>query len=84
MLKDGFLYITMIYDNETVISCIREFIEEKRREKGIVNRVRNEAWPLKIWIKYFSILSFTFAIVIPWTIQLLNGFVVGNNEQLAK
>ena len=32
----------MIYDNETVIRCIREFIEKKRREKGIVNRILGE------------------------------------------
>ena len=35
-------------------------------------------------MKYFLILSFIFAIMIPWTIQLLNDYVVGNNEQLAK
>ena len=42
MLKDGFLYTTMIYDNEPVVRCIREFIETKRDEKGIVNRILGE------------------------------------------
>ncbi len=42
MLKDGFLYTAMIYDNEPVVSCIRKFIEAKRKEKGIVNRILGE------------------------------------------
>lgn len=42
MLKDGFLHITMIYDNEPVVNCIREFIEKKREEKTIVNKIIGE------------------------------------------
>lgn len=42
MLKDGFLYATMIYDNEPVVRCIREFIEAKRKETGIVNKILGE------------------------------------------
>ncbi len=42
MLKDGFLYTAMVYDNEPVVSCIRKFIEAKRKEKGIVNRILGE------------------------------------------
>ena len=32
----------MIYDNEPIVKCIREFIEEKREEKGIVNKIIGE------------------------------------------
>ncbi|WP_027422071.1 acyltransferase [Lachnobacterium bovis] len=35
-------------------------------------------------MKYFLILSFIFFFMIPWTIKLLNDYVVGNNEQMAK
>ena len=35
-------------------------------------------------MKYFLILSFIFAFMTPWTIKLLNDYVVGNNEQMAK
>ena len=34
--------------------------------------------------KYFLVLSFIFAVMIPWSIQLLNDFIVENHEQLAK
>ncbi|WP_294757990.1 acyltransferase family protein [uncultured Gemmiger sp.] len=33
--------------------------------------------------KYFLVLSFIFAVMIPWSIQLLNDFIVENHEQLA-
>ena len=35
-------------------------------------------------MKYFLILSFLFAFMIPWSIQLLNDYIVGNHERLAK
>lgn len=42
LLKDGFLYTTMIYDNERVVQSIRDFIELKRTEKNIVNKIIGE------------------------------------------
>ena len=35
-------------------------------------------------MKYFLILAFIFAVLIPWSFQLLNDFVVGNNGLLTK
>lgn len=32
----------MIYDNEPVVNCIREFIKEKRKKKNIVNTIIGE------------------------------------------